>query len=99
GPHSGRKPREQSRTVVGAALIDLSTGEFTAAEYEGEAGLQSLSDEIAVLRPREIVVPTDSGIVERLPEIVRLQLPVTSCEPWTFELDAARRTLLEQLKT
>src|SRR6059036_3863987 len=41
----------------GAALLDLSTGEFTAAEYLGEDGYSSLSDELSVLRPREIVVP------------------------------------------
>src|ERR1043166_8055760 len=40
----------------GAAIIDVSTGEFTAAEYRGPDALQALADEIAVLRPREIVV-------------------------------------------
>src|SRR4029450_12313505 len=40
---------------LGVALIDLSTGEFTAAEYAGADGLQALIDELAVLRPREIV--------------------------------------------
>ncbi|HEX5108059.1 MAG TPA: DNA mismatch repair protein MutS [Vicinamibacterales bacterium] len=98
-PNARRRPREQGRLAIGAALIDLSTGEFTAAEYEGAAGLQSLSDEIAILRPREIVVPSGSGIVERLPEVGRLQPPVTPCDPWTFEPDAARRTLLEQFRT
>src|SRR6476620_9806555 len=42
--------------VFGAALIDLSTGEFSVAEYQGAAGLEALADEVAVLRPREIVV-------------------------------------------
>src|SRR5687767_4200192 len=41
--------------VCGVALIDLSTGEFTAAEYRGGDGLQALADEVSVLRPREIV--------------------------------------------
>src|SRR5213076_2067124 len=31
----------------GVALLDLSTGEFTTAEYEGDEGLQALADEIA----------------------------------------------------
>src|SRR4051812_8210384 len=35
--------------TYGAALLDLSTGEFTAAEYTGADGLQALVDEIAVL--------------------------------------------------
>jgi DNA mismatch repair protein MutS len=97
----------QSDDLLGVALIDLSTGEFTTAEYHGAEGLQALADEIAVLRPREIVVPGGPGtdadrnppdILEKIPEIARLQLPVTSAEPWGFEPEAARRTLLDQLK-
>ena len=84
---------------VGAALLDLSTGEFTAAEYRGPDGLQALADEIAVLRPREIVVPGGSEIAQAFPEIARLQVPVTSAEAWSFEEAAARRTLLDQLRT
>src|SRR6266852_3214778 len=38
----------QSRTA-GVALLDLSTGEFTVAEYGGPDGMQALADEIAVL--------------------------------------------------
>ncbi|MGH9254606.1 MAG: DNA mismatch repair protein MutS [Vicinamibacterales bacterium] len=88
----------QSDDVIGVALIDLSTGEFTAAEYPGPDGIQALADDIAVLRPREIVLPEASPVADRLPEIGRLQVPVTTAEPWSFELEAARRSLLEQLK-
>ncbi len=84
--------------VLGVALVDLSTGEFTTAEYRGRDGLFALTDEMAVLRPREVVVPTDSSILELLPEITRLQLPVTTAEGWTFEPETARRTLLDQLR-
>ncbi len=45
--------------TLGAALLDPSTGEFNAAEYTGPDGMQALADELAVLRPREIVVPAD----------------------------------------
>src|SRR5687768_3375966 len=41
----------------GVALLDLSTGEFTTAEYLGRDARQTLADELAILRPREIVVP------------------------------------------
>src|SRR6187549_3119431 len=37
--------------AVGVALLDVSTGEFTTAEYQGRDGLQALADEIAVIRP------------------------------------------------
>ncbi|HEU5257236.1 MAG TPA: DNA mismatch repair protein MutS, partial [Vicinamibacterales bacterium] len=91
--------RTLSGPRFGAALLDLSTGEFTAAEYEGDEGLQALADEIATLRPREIVVAADSDVATRLPEIARLQLPVTTADAWSFEPEAARRALLDQLKT
>ena len=81
----------------GVGLIDLSTGEFTAAEYRNGDGLQALADEIAVLRPREVVVPS-KDVVDRLPEVARLQMPVTMADAWTFEPEAARRTLLDQLR-
>jgi DNA mismatch repair protein MutS len=83
---------------LGVALLDLSTGEFTTAEYRGPDGLQALSDEICVLRPREIVVGS-AAVAGTLPDIARLQVPVTLVDDWTFELEAARRTLIEQLKT
>ena len=83
--------------VLGVALIDVSTGEFTAAEYQGVDGLQALTDEIAVLRPREIVVPS-RDLIERLPDVGRLQVPVTVAEGWSFDAEGARRTLLDQLE-
>ena len=83
--------------LFGVGLIDLSTGEFTTAEYRNGEGLQALADEISVLRPREVVVPS-RDIVERLPEIARLQVPVTTADAWTFEPEAARRALLDQLR-
>jgi DNA mismatch repair protein MutS len=88
----------RTKDRFGAAVIDISTGEFTAAEYRGQDALQALADEIAVLRPREIVVATDSNIAATLPEIGKLQLPVTTTDGWNFEGESARRALLDQLK-
>jgi DNA mismatch repair protein MutS len=88
--------------VFGAALIDLSTGEFSAAEYQGAAGLEALADEVAVLRPREIVVSNDQQkptIVERIVALTRVEPAVTLTEGWSFEPEAARRALLDQFKT
>ncbi len=90
---------ETTNLELGVALIDLSTGEFTTAEYRGADGLQALADEIAVLRPREVVLPAESTIAGSLPDLARLQVPVTTTEGWSFEPEAARRTLLDQLKT
>ena len=66
----------ESEELFGVALLDLTTGEFTAAEYRGAEGLQALADEIAVLRPREIVLPDridrgEAAARDRSPAIAR----------------------------
>ncbi len=95
---AGRRGAADGATY-GVALIDLSTGEFTTAEYAGADGLQAINDEVAVLRPREIVMPDGADLLERLPEVARAQVPVTRSDAWSFEAESARQTLLEQLKT
>src|SRR5262245_5812473 len=55
-------PGTRAGAKVGVALLDLSTGEFSAAEYSGDDGLQALADELSVLKPREIIAPrSDNG--------------------------------------
>jgi len=83
----------------GLALLDLSTGEFTSAEYEGEAGRQAVRDELAVLRPREILTPEGFDPVAAFGALEGTPPHVTRAEPWTFEVEAARRALLTQLRT
>ena len=82
----------------GVALLDLSTGEFTTAEYAGPDGRQALADELAVLRPREVVVPEgfDAAVLLR---DVRTPPRVTVADAWTFDYESARRTLIAQLRT
>jgi DNA mismatch repair protein MutS len=84
-----------ARDLVGVALLDLSTGEFTAAEYAGADGLEALADELAVLKPREILVPADAPAV---PPVARSLRPTTPADAWTFDLESARRALLDQLR-
>ena len=86
--------------TIGVALLDLSTGEFSVAEYAGADGMQALADEIAVLKPREIIVPSgDNGAASvALPPIAASGLPTTPVDGWTFELASARRALLDQLR-
>ncbi|MDP3718370.1 MAG: DNA mismatch repair protein MutS [Acidobacteriota bacterium] len=82
----------------GVALVDLSTGEFDVAEYSGPDGLASLRAEVAVLRPREIVVSSGADARALLPEIDQQAVPVTEIDGWHFELESARQTLIEQLR-
>jgi DNA mismatch repair protein MutS len=91
-------PAGSPTRTAGVALLDLSTGEFTVAEYSGPDGMQALADELAVLKPREIVVPAGANIEETWPMIAAAGLPVTAADAWTFDLESARRTLLDQLR-
>ena len=84
---------------LGAAVLDLSTGEFTTAEYPGADGAQALADELTILRPREMLLPDHVTMTSLLPVGSDLQARVTSIDGWAFELEAARRALVEQLKT
>ncbi len=82
----------------GVALLDLSTGEFTAAEFSGGDARQALADELSVLRPREIVTPRAFTEPAALVEALRLPTRVTSVDDWTFEFESARGALLAQLQ-
>src|SRR3954469_23263958 len=83
----------------GVALLDVSTGEFTATEYAGDDGRAALADELAVLRPREVLAPVGFEEAAALLTAARVEARLTPAEPWTFEYESARGTLLEQLKT
>jgi DNA mismatch repair protein MutS len=99
---SGSDPRTVPRgsdPVIGVALLDLTTGEFSCAEYTGPAGLRALADEVTVLRPREIVAPIDLDLSRLLIDGAAGQLPVTRVEPWLFEYESARRRLIDQFRT
>src|SRR5687767_15072072 len=84
--------------IYGVALIDLSTGEFDVADYSGPDGLASLREEIAVLRPREIVVAAGHYVSGLIPEIAQIGAPVTEIDGWHFELESTRQTLIDQLR-
>jgi DNA mismatch repair protein MutS len=82
----------------GVALVDLSTGEFDVAEYHGPDGLAALREELAVLRPREVVVAAGYDVAAAVPEIAQIGAAVTEIDGWHFELESARQTLLDQLR-
>jgi DNA mismatch repair protein MutS len=83
----------------GVALLDVSTGEFTCAEYRDAEGRQALCDELAILQPREIVAPEGFEDAATLVADVRGNARVTYAAGWTFDQESAQRTLLEQLRT
>jgi DNA mismatch repair protein MutS len=80
----------------GLACLDVSTGEFSAAEWQGPGARLSIAAEIAVLRPKEVLLAED---VDAGALISPLSSPrVTRLEPWIFEPARARDVLLDQLR-
>jgi DNA mismatch repair protein MutS len=98
----------RDKTTLGVALLDVSTGDFTATEYVGADGLQAFADELLVLRPREVIVAGDvegldvavgaKAAAEAWPQLADAGLAITPVDGWAFEHEAARRALLDQLR-
>src|SRR5499427_2295064 len=95
----GFQPRdggpERAALQYGVALLDLSTGEFSAAEYGGVEAEQLLGDEVAVLKPRELVVPAGAALPSTVSDA---GITVTTIDGWAFDRESAGRMLLQQLK-
>src|SRR4051794_7492539 len=97
----------KERALLGVALLDVSTGEFTATEYAGADGQQAFADELMVLRPREVIVSGDrstdaasaaAAAAAAWPQVADAGLPMTAVDAWAFDHEAARRALLDQLR-
>jgi DNA mismatch repair protein MutS len=84
--------------AFGVALLDLSTGEFSAAEYTGAGGREALVHDLSILRPREILTPVGVDVAGELSSAAKLDARITTADTWTFEYDSARATLLTQLR-
>jgi DNA mismatch repair protein MutS len=85
----------ESGSELGCSFLDLSTGEFRAAQFSGEDRWQRLLLEVDHFAPREVLFP------ERLkPAIQQLNgITKTALEDWLFDQDYASRILRDQLKT
>src|SRR5262245_48774775 len=80
---------------LGCAFLDLSTGEFRAAQFNGADRWSRLHLEVEHLSPREILFPeTMKEAVQQFNGITK-----TSLEEWLFDTDYASRLLRDQLKT
>ncbi|MYD88082.1 MAG: hypothetical protein F4Y14_19070 [Acidobacteria bacterium] len=84
--------------VFGLATADLSTGELRVTEHHGDSAAGAAVDELAAVRPREILLPGDLDAA-CLPGIEHVDVPVTAAEPALFDLEQALQTLLGQLGT
>ena len=99
--HADRTPTKcrGSDPVVGRRAAGPDDRRVFVRRIRGTGGLQALADEVMVLRPREIVAAVDLDLSRVLLDGAGDRLPVTRVEPWTFEHESARRTLLDQFRT
>jgi len=79
---------------IGAAYLDLSTGDLTLAQVEA-GRWDELWDQVELFAPREILVPQDSGAADHIPADLRSRVLVNPVEDWAFSKDSSVRALLE----
>ena len=87
GSATERRGGGDDRARYGMALLDVSTGEFTATGYRGDTGRQALADDVAMLRPREVLMSSESELRALLPDSPAPL--VTAVEPWVFDTERA----------
>jgi DNA mismatch repair protein MutS len=105
----------RAKDAVGAALADLSTGDFAALELSGSESMQELEQLVSTYRPREILKPEATPLWETSPTVtsktpgptidgggagVGSEGPlVTERESWHFDYERSRSRLLTQFGT
>ena len=88
-----------SKPLLGAAWVDLSTGDFRAAEFAAGSRLQECAEIVPAFRPREVLVaegaPPTQGLLAAFGD-----MPLITTRPsmW-FEFEHARDTLLRHFGT
>jgi DNA mismatch repair protein MutS len=88
---------------IGLAYVDVSTGEFRATEFAGDAAEERLRDELQLLRPREILLPRQAALFPRAATSRPDSLTSgaregveTRLEEWIFRGEFGERILTQQ---
>ncbi len=78
---------------VGVAYADITTGEFATTEFSGADAALRLREELARLQPAELLTVEDGFAPSA--ELGLAPGASTRLPPWRFELETARRALLD----
>ena len=91
----------KAEDAVAVAWADITTGEFSAAEFSGETAMDDAVAQLVRLAPAEIICNEEMLLSSKeLKEIRHNQLPSFSCYvPWAFNVRHAEKNLLEQFGT
>jgi DNA mismatch repair protein MutS len=74
---------------VGAAFVDVTTGEFAAAQFASETFEVGLHQEVARLRPAELLLPESQG------ELDSVDAHISLLPEWKSALDRSEEALKE----
>src|SRR5438270_2828968 len=88
-------PRSEGEPSIGAAYLDVSTGDFFVTTYAGVDDARLL-DDVARFAPREAIFPRDGNGVAR---IAQLGVAATPVEPSMFEARGAHEYLTKHFGT
>jgi DNA mismatch repair protein MutS len=87
-------PSGEGWAGVGLAYVDISTGEFAAAQLDGDGANLGVVEELARLEPREVLLPVKWADKVRLPVGSHL----TPLPDYRYEHAFARQTLLDHFE-
>ena len=94
---------EPSGPVAGLALLDLSTGEFRAAEWSGPTAVATAADELAKANPSEVLLASGNPLLTANEDLWTRALDrvrtKTSIDDWVLTADYALPLLQRQLGT
>ena len=87
--------RRADRQGTGLAVIDLSTGEFSATQIGGPSARQQLTEELSRLAPKEVVLPkhlADDDTIKRCLDSIQTERVSTHADA-AFTIKAAQDRL------
>jgi DNA mismatch repair protein MutS len=88
--------RDSDEGIAGLAVVDVSTGEFSATEFSGADAQTRLREELELLHPREILLPRPTTLFANAREAVSAGATETRLDDWVFRPDYGTRLLTEQ---
>ena len=86
--------------IAALALLDLSTGDFRAAEFSGSAATAQCLDELLKASPSEVLLPGASPLLSQMPGVSKALDRIktkTVLDDWVFTHDYAVPLLERQL--
>jgi DNA mismatch repair protein MutS len=80
---------------LGAAYLDLSTGDLTVSELIGERRWEELLDQMELFAPREVLLREGAEHDGTVLEALRGRASVNRAASWTFAPETAKRAILD----